>query len=63
MFGRAISDKLPEGIFENFEITRVKQGQFQIFKNYDGDLSQKLPEANMWLLVNHTKPTKTLYCN
>ena len=47
MFGRAISDKLPEGIFENFEITRVKQGQFQIFKNYDGDLSQKLPEANV----------------
>ena len=31
MFGRAIWDKLPECIFENFEITRVKRGQFQNF--------------------------------
>ena len=31
MFGRAICDKLPECIFENFEITRVKLGQFQNF--------------------------------
>ena len=29
MFGRKIWDKLPECIFKNFEITRVKQGQFQ----------------------------------
>ena len=31
MFGRAIWDKLLEWIFENFEIARVKQGQFLIF--------------------------------
>ena len=31
MFGRAIWDKLPEYIFENFEIVRLKRGQFQIF--------------------------------
>ena len=30
-FGRAIWDKLPECIFENFEIARVKGGQFQNF--------------------------------
>ena len=29
MFGRVIWDKLPECIFEYFEIARVKQGQFQ----------------------------------
>ena len=29
MFGRAIWDKLPECIFVNFEIARVKLGQFQ----------------------------------
>ena len=43
MFGRAIWDKLPERIFDNF-------------KNHEGDLSQKLPKPNMGLLVNHTKP-------
>ena len=32
MFGRTIYDKLPESIFENFEIARVKQGQFQKFQ-------------------------------
>ena len=32
MFGRAIWDKLPEWIFENFEIARVKRGQFQNFQ-------------------------------
>ena len=32
MFGRAIWDKLPESIFENFEIARVTQGQFQNFQ-------------------------------
>ena len=31
MFGWAIWDKLPECIFENFEIAGVKQGQFQKF--------------------------------
>ena len=34
MFGRAIWVKLPECIFENFEITRVKQGQFKNFQTY-----------------------------
>ena len=31
MFRRAISDKLPGCIFENFEINRVKGGEFQNF--------------------------------
>ena len=47
MFGRTTWDKLPECIFENFEIDRVKRGQFQNFQNHEGDLSQKFPEPNM----------------
>ena len=49
MFGRVIWDKLPECICTNFKI----------FKNHEGDLSEKCPESNMWLLVNHIKPTNT----
>ena len=41
MFGRVIWDKLPEC-------------NFKIFKYHNVDLSQKSPEPNMWLLVNHT---------
>ena len=48
MLGRAIWNKLPLSIFENFEIPRVKRGQFQNFqKSQEGDLSQKSPEPNM----------------
>ena len=32
MFETAIWNKLPECIFENFEIARVKRGQFQNFQ-------------------------------
>ena len=39
MLGRAIWDKLPECIFEHFEIARVKRGQFEIFQKSQGDLS------------------------
>ena len=38
MFGRAIWDKLPESIFENFEIARVKRQIFKILKNHLSDL-------------------------
>ena len=48
MFGRVIWDKLPECILK-------------IFKNHEGVLFQKLPEPNMQLLVNNTKPANTLY--
>ena len=44
LFGRAIWDKLPEYIFENFEIARAIQGQFRIFENPEGDLFQELPK-------------------
>ena len=30
----------------------------KIFKNHESNISQKLPEPNMWLLVNHTKPKR-----
>ena len=36
MFGRATWDELPWCIFENFQIPRVKQGQFQNFKRSQG---------------------------
>ena len=35
MFRRAIC---PNAFFENFEIVRVKEGNFKIFKNHEGDL-------------------------
>ena len=47
MFKGANWDKLPERIFENFEIARVKREQFQNFQKSRGDLSQKLPKPNM----------------
>ena len=56
MFGRAIWDKLPKCIFENFQNSKFS-------KIASGDLSPKLPEPNMWLLVNHAKPTNTLFWN
>ena len=46
---------MPECIFENFENARMKLQQFQNI--FEGDLSQNWPEPNMWLLINHTKPT------
>ena len=36
MFGKAIWHKLPQCIFENFKIGRVKQGQFQNFQKLRG---------------------------
>ena len=45
MFGRAIWDKLPKCMFENFEIARVKQGQFQNFQKSWGWFIQKLAWA------------------
>ena len=36
MFGRAIWDKLPECIFEDFEIAGVKRGLFKKLKNSRG---------------------------
>ena len=36
MFRRAIWDKFPECIFENFEIDQVKQRQFENFQKSRG---------------------------
>ena len=36
MFGSTICDKLPECIFEIFEIAPVKRGQFQNFQKSRG---------------------------
>ena len=42
MFGTSIWGKLTECIFENFEITRVKQKQFQNFQKWRGWLIPKI---------------------
>ena len=44
MLKRAIWDKFPVCIFENFEIARVKQGQFQIFQKLRGWFIPKIPQ-------------------
>ena len=46
MFVRAIWDKLPECIFKIYLI-QIHEGNFEVFKNHEGDLSQKSPESNM----------------
>ena len=61
IFVREVWDKFPECIFENFEIARWNKSNFKIFKNHEDYLSQILPELNMWLTVNCTKPANTLY--
>ena len=42
MLGRAIWDKLPQHIFENFEIARIKREQFQNFQKSRGYFIPKL---------------------
>ena len=62
--------------FKNFKINQVKRRQFQNFQKIRRWFIEKSPEPNtwllvlmypkhpnMWLLVNHTKPTNTLYWN
>ena len=44
MFWKAIWDKLPECIFENFDTARVKRGWVG---DCEGDLFQKLSEPNV----------------
>ena len=39
------------------------KGNFKILKNNNGDLSQKSPKPNMFLLINHTNPKNSLYWN
>ena len=53
MFRRAILDKLPECIFEDFEITREKRGQFQKFQKSREWFIPKI-EPNQQTLCNET---------
>ena len=61
--GGGIWDHWGEWFFYNFEIARVKRDQFQNFQKAQGWISLKIPEPDLWLLFNHTKPTNTSYCN
>ena len=60
MFRRAIWDKLPESILKILKLPQKNEGNFKIFKNHEGDLSENSPEPNMRQLVNHTKSTNTV---
>ena len=60
VFRRAIWDKLPESILKILKLPQKNEGNFKIFKNHEGDLSEKSPEPNMRQLVNHTKSTNTV---
>ena len=60
MFGRVIWDKVPECIFENFEITGVKQGNFKIFTNHEGDLSPNYPKSQYLIIFSWEVSEKIL---
>ena len=55
MFGRAIYDKLPESIFENYQ---------KIFKNHEDDLSKNCPNqiCDYWL-ITHNQQTVCIEIN
>ena len=57
-FGGRLGINLPSSFLK---ILRLSESNFKISKNHKGNLSKKLHEPNMWLLVNHTKPTNTFY--
>ena len=63
MFGKVIWDKLPECIFENFEIAWIKRGQFQNFRKSRGwfipkitrtkqVITGKLHQTNKYFVLN-----------
>ena len=47
---RAIWDKLLEYVFENFEITQVKRGQFQDFQKSRGGFLGPNQTCDYWLI-------------
>ena len=54
MFGRVIWHKLPQCIFENFKIGRVKQGQFQNFSKITRVIYPKIcpnQTCGYWLIT------------
>ena len=59
--GERFGINCPSEILRILKLLEYNEGNFKIFKTREGDLSQILPEPNMCLLVNHTKPTDTLY--
>ena len=51
MLGRAILNKLPECIFENFEIARVKRGHFQVFRSHEYPKNCPKQTCAYWLIT------------
>ena len=60
-FGGRLGINFPSSSLKMLKLSEKSKSNFKIFKNHEGDLSQKLRKPNMWLLVNHTKPTNTFY--
>ena len=50
----------PSAFLKILILLEQNEGNFKIFKNHEGDISQKLPEPNIWLLINHTPKQQTL---
>ena len=63
MLGRVSWDKFPECSFLNFEIVRVKRGQFQIFQKSRGWLIPKTTRNKHVFTGINTKPANNLYWN
>ena len=55
MFGRVIWDKLPEYIFENFIINRVKEGNYKFSKITSVIYLQNFPNqtCDYWLITQN----------
>ena len=63
MFGRAIGMNCLSAFLKILKLPKWNKGNFKILKNNNGDLSQKSPKPNMFLLINHTNPKNSLYWN
>ena len=59
--GGRLGINFPSSFLKILKLSEKNESNFKLSKNHEGDLSKKLHEPNMWLLVNHTKPTNTFY--
>ena len=64
MFGKEIWDKLPESVFDNFDIARVKQGQnFKILKNHKGYSKNRPNQTYGYWLIRPNQQTLCIETN
>ena len=61
MFGRAIWDKIPKYVFENFEIVRVKRGiVLKLISFNSGQLQNITVNRAMSISINHVLISKMI---